>query len=171
MRSAPFSYAEVGASRIQAPAGYRVDHNRVQLGQGRAAFARAVEAIRKWKMFDTGWIDIRGPDTPIEVGATVAVVVRHFGFWSINACRIVYMIDERGETERFGFAYGTLAAHAEIGEERFSVEMLADGSVWYDIYAFSRPHGIARIGLPLARSLQKRFGRDSKEAMRRAVRG
>src|SRR5262245_46391050 len=41
---------------------------------------------------------------------------------------------------RHGFASGTLPAHAESGEERFIVEWdRADGGVWYDILAFSRP--------------------------------
>lgn len=43
--------------------------------------------------------------------------------------------------ERYGFAYGTLAGRAEVGEERFSVEWdKADGAVWYDSYASSRPN-------------------------------
>jgi alpha-ketoglutarate-dependent taurine dioxygenase len=41
---------------------------------------------------------------------------------------------------RFAFAYGTLAEHAESGEERFQVEWREDDSVWYDILAFSRPN-------------------------------
>ena len=72
---------------------------------------------------------------------------------------------------RTGFAYGTLPAHAEIGEERFAVEwQLADDSVWYDLYAFSRPgHLLARLGYPIARRLQRRFARESKQAMLDAV--
>lgn len=169
-RGQPFSYLEQGATREQAPRGYTVDHNRVQLGQGAAVFARAVEALRQWKMFDTGWIDLCWPDTPICAGSTVAVVVRHYGFWSMNTCRVVYLVDDHGAHPRYGFAYGTLTEHAETGEERFTVELLPDDeSVWYDIYAFSRPNGLARLGYPLSRRLQKRFAHDSKAAMRRAV--
>lgn len=59
----------------------------------------------------------------------------------------------------------------EPSEERFTVEWnRVDGSVWYDLYAFSRPwHPLARLGYPLGRALQKRFARDSKHAMVRAV--
>jgi uncharacterized protein (UPF0548 family) len=72
--------------------------------------------------------------------------------------------------EKFGFAYGTLAEHAERGEERFLVEWHQDDdTVWYDLLAFSKPGPMARVGYPLARRLQKRFARDSKEAMKRAV--
>ena len=46
----------------------------------------------------------------------------------------------------------------------------ADGAVWYDILAFSRPRQLpARLGYPLARRLQKRFARGSAAAMQRAV--
>jgi uncharacterized protein (UPF0548 family) len=62
--------------------------------------------------------------------------------------------------------------HAERGEERFTVEYHSDDqSVWYDLFAFSRPGPLARLGYPVARSLQKRFARDSNLAMRRAVEG
>ncbi len=112
-------------------------------------------------------------DTPIETGAIVAVEANTFGFWSLNACRIVYVIDERETTNaRFGFAYGTLPDHVECGEERFTVEWNADNSVWYDMYAFSRPqHPLVKAGLPVARRLQKRFARDSLAVMTETVAG
>jgi uncharacterized protein (UPF0548 family) len=167
----PFSYVEVGASRGRAPAGYNVDHNRVLLGYGEETFARAAACLRSWRMFDLGWCRVYPAAATLEVGATVAVVVSHFGFWSLNACRIVYLLEERGALQRCGFAYGTLPEHAEVGEERFSVEWDAqDGSVWYDLYAFSRPRRLmTRLGYPLGRMLQRRFARDSKAAMVRAV--
>jgi uncharacterized protein (UPF0548 family) len=173
-RNAPYSYPEVGATLEGegSLAGYAVDHNRVGLGRGEEAFERAVAALRAWRMFDVGWIRIFPPDAPIEVGTTVAVLARHHGFRSLNACRVVYVIDEDGgDLRRRGFAYGTLPDHGERGEERFTVEWRrTDGSVHYDIYAFSRPkHLLAKIGRPLARRLQRRFARDSMRAMVRAV--
>jgi uncharacterized protein (UPF0548 family) len=169
-RSLPFSYLEQGATRDHPPSGYTVERNRIRLGRGADVFARAVEALQQWKMFDTGWIELCWPDTPIQVGSTVAVVARHYGFWSLNASRVVYVVDERDMHPRYGFAYGTLPDHAETGEERFAVELQPeDETVWYDIYAFSKPNGLARLGYPISRRLQKRFARDSQEAMRRAV--
>jgi uncharacterized protein (UPF0548 family) len=166
----PFSYEHVGASRAAAPHGYVVDHNRTALGVGRAAFERAKNAVRQWKMFDMNWLELCWPSVPIEAGSLVAVLVRHLGFWSLNACRIVYTIEESGTVEKYGFAYGTLSDHAEIGEERFTVEFRADDeTVWYDIYAFSKPRPLARLAYPYTRALQKRFASDSKQAMRRAV--
>lgn len=163
-------YEQVGASRTTAPNGYVVDHNRVQLGVGRAVFERAMNAVRHWKMFDMTWLELCWPNVPIETGATVAVMVRHLGFWSLNACRIVYTIEESGMVEKHGFAYGTLPDHSEMGEERFSVEFHAENeTVWYDVYAFSRPRPLARLAHPYTRALQKRFAEDSKKAMKRAV--
>lgn len=166
----PFSYADVGASRRQAPCGYDVDHHRIQLGSGPKVFARARVAIRHWRTFDISWITLCCPDTSIEVGSTVALLASHAGVWSLNACRIVYLVDESGDSERFGFAYGTLPEHGERGEERFTVEFHhADGSVWYDLYAFSRPRPVARLAYPYARLLQRHFARDSMNAMKQAV--
>ena len=173
-RDLSFSYSEVGATREggRPLAGYAVDHNRVRLGRGEVAFDRAVAALRAWRMFDVGWIRVFPPGAPIEVGTTVAVLARHLGFRSLNACRVVYVIDEDGgDVRRRGFAYGTLPDHGERGEERFTVEWhRGDGSVHYDIYAFSRPNLLlSKVGRPLARRLQRRFARDSMRAMVRAV--
>jgi uncharacterized protein (UPF0548 family) len=178
-RELPFSYTEVGATREKIPGGYTVDHNRIKLGEGPQTYRRAVEALRQWRHFDLGWAKIVPGQTPIEVGATVAMLARHLGFRSLNACRIVYVIDGEdsigGHTParmdvlkgRWGFAYGTLPNHAERGEERFTVEWDSqDDAVWYDILAFSQPKQFhARVGYPYARWLQKCFVRDSLRSM------
>jgi uncharacterized protein (UPF0548 family) len=169
-KDSDFSYSQVGASATAAPTGYNRDHNRVQLGRGEVTWRRAAEAIRTWQMFNMPWVGLHWPSAPIRVGTNVAVSVRYLGFYSVNACRIVYVADEDGPMKRFGFAYGTLAEHAESGEERFTVEWDDKDNVWYDILAFSRPRQpLARLGYPLSRSLQKKFARDSKAAMLRAV--
>ena len=138
---------------------------------GAETFRRAAAAVRTWRMSSLGWMSIQPAHAPVAPGETVAAVVRHYGFWSLNACRVVYLLDEEQDgIRRTGFAYGTLPAHGEIGEERFSVEWLADDSVWYDLYAFSRPgHFLARLGYPIVRRLQRRFARESKQAMLGAV--
>lgn len=167
-----FSYAEVGRSRDGAASvsGYNVDHIRAQLGTGREGFERAKQAVRDWKMFDAPWVQLFWTKAPIAAGTNVAVLVSHLGIWSLNPCRIVYTIDGAASgIERYGFAYGTLVGHGEIGEERFSVELHPNGTVWYDLYAFSRPGEVARLGAPIARALQRRFARQSMAAMTRAV--
>jgi len=169
-RDSPFSYEEVGASRGQFPAGYAVQGADADLGQGEACFVRARAAVSQWKMFETPKLWLHYPATPIEAGNVVAVLARHLGFWSLNFCRIVYVIDEDGAVRRFGFAYGTLREHAERGEEQFVVEWDRNSDrVSYCIASFSRPAGVVILGAPVARWLQKRFLRDSVEAMRRAT--
>lgn len=184
----PFSYAEVGATQSSTPPGYTVDHNRIQLGAGAKVFQRAVEALQQWRQFELGWVTIAPQGVKVQAGATVAVKAWACGMWSLNACRVVYVVDEaatiagaaqaaaKAEPQevraatitRFGFAYGTLPDHIERGEERFLIEWnRADDSVWYDILAFSRPrHPLVKLGSPVARLMQKRFARDSLAAMK-----
>jgi len=146
-----------------------VDEALAAIGRGRDDFIRACEALRAWKQFDIGWVELHPLGASIAVGTNVAVLIRHFGFWSLNGCRVVYDVGD-GETG-FGYAYGTLPTHAEAGEELF--EVTRDPStdvVTYRIRATSWPNSLlARIGLPIARHLQERFRRDSSAAMRRAV--
>ena len=165
------TYSAVGATAVVPPAGYVVDRTRIKLGEGASTFAAAKAALERWEHFRLGWVEAWPPETPIQTGEVVAVIARLFGLWWLNACRIVYVVDEKGPVKRSGFAYGTLPEHTESGEERFTVEWHEqDDAVWYDILAFSRPQQLlARLGYPFARRLQKRFARDSAAAMRRAV--
>lgn len=166
-RSRSFSYSEVGATRGKLPAGYFIDHTRVPLGHGLGTFESACAALRRWETFRIGWVEWWPEQPPLEPGTDVAIVAGRCGLWSLNACRIVYTVDEAG---RFGFAYGTLPDHMEQGEERFLVEWdPADDRVWFDILAFSWPnHFIAQCGLLMIRRMQKRFARDAGRAMQRA---
>jgi uncharacterized protein (UPF0548 family) len=168
----PFTYSAVGATATTPPAGYVVDRTRIKLGEGEPVFQLAIAALQRWEQFHLGWVEAWSPDTPIQSGEVVAVMGRAIGLWWLNACRIVYVVDESGPTSKFGFAYGTLPGHVESGEERFLIEWdRSDNSVWYDILAFSRPnHFLTRLGYPMVRRTQKQFGRDSAAAMLRAVR-
>jgi uncharacterized protein (UPF0548 family) len=159
-----FSYQEIGTTNSSVPRNYIVDRNRVMLGSGPQVFRQGIDRLRAWQMFKLGWVDVFPPEASISKGQNVAVLISHFGFWSLNACRIVYTF---AEEHSYGFAYGTLQDHAEQGEERFSVDWSAqDDSVWYNILAFSRPRKWqTRIARPLSRNLQKKFARNSLAAM------
>jgi uncharacterized protein (UPF0548 family) len=166
-----FTYTAVGATATLPPAGYMVDHTRIKLGEGEEVFTKAKAALGRWEQFRLGWVEAWSPRTTIETGEVVTVVARNLGLWWLNACRIVYVVEESGSVSRYGFAYGTLPDHAGTGEERFLVEWdRATGEVWYDVLAFSRPHlFLTRLGYPHMRRVQKRFGRESAAAMLRAV--
>ncbi len=168
-RELPLSYAPVGLARTGAP-GFRTDEAIVAVGAGDAAFARATAALIEWRHFDLGWVELRPRHAGITDGTVVAVAIRHFGFWSLNGCRVVYSTSDARQST-FGFAYGTLTNHAERGEEIFEVRLDPEtGTVTYRIRAVSRPRALlARFGYPLTRMLQARFRRDSAAAVRRAM--
>lgn len=174
-----FSYDAVGATQTQAvPAGFVYDHYRTRLGEGDAAFEVACDALKRWAMFDVGWMTIldpssatpaSAPSNPVE-GMTIGLLINLPLAWWLNACRVIYVIDESQPRRRFGFAYGTLPDHAERGEERFLVEQDDAGVCWYDLSAISRPsHWLTKLGYPVARAMQKRFARQSQAAMQQAV--
>ena len=167
----PFTHEGVGSSGGETPEGYRVDHYRLALGRGGAVWERARHALRRWRQFDLEWIELVPPRPELEVGGIVVVMARLLGLWIVNVNRIVYTVEEDGEVCRFGFAYGTLPAHVEEGEERFLVEWdrRTDG-VFYDLRAFSRPrHPLARFASRFARYQQRRFARGSLAGMVRAM--
>jgi uncharacterized protein (UPF0548 family) len=168
-RQLPLSYAPIGlAGRDEAR--FHVDEQEVVIGLGKAAFDRAKVALTKWRHFELGWVEVFPRQAAVAPGTVVAVLVRHLGFWSMNGCRVVYEI-AGDDSREFGFAYGTLTNHAEIGEEIFKVSLRPrTGEVSYLIRAASRPRALlARLGYPVTRSLQARFRRDSAAAITRAT--
>src|SRR5262249_25810734 len=142
-------------------------------GRGEADFERAKLALSRWRQFELGWVELFPRGASIETGTTVAILVRHPGFYSLHGCRVVFQWEDSQPEDysTFGFIYGTLTNHAEIGEEAFEVTFSPEsGEVEYRILAASRPRAaLAKIGYPLTRMLQAKFRRDSIAAMRRAI--
>ena len=167
----PLSYGPVGMVRT-ATVGRGLDEEVVVIGHGNADFERARNALAAWKPFDIGWVERFPAHTRATEGTVVALLIRHFSFWSLNGCRVVYMVGDRDDPGRFGFANGTLTNHAEGGEELFEVFIDPQtDEVKYRIRAVSWPQVmLTRLGQPLVRMLQARFRRDSAEAMKRATR-
>jgi uncharacterized protein (UPF0548 family) len=168
-RDLPLSYHPVGLARDGA-AGFALDEHTIELGRGERVFARAKAALAAWEHYRIGWVQLSPWPAPIDPGTVVAIVVHHYGFWSMNACRVVYVIGALPNRE-FGFAYGTLTSHAESGEEVFKVSLdPRTEAVSYTIRAVSRHRAfLARLGHPFARALQARFRRDSAAALARAL--
>ena len=164
-----FTYSEIGATSALLPPLFTVDRNRVRLGSGSHTWRGAVEAVKKWEMFNLGWVRILLARYSARRQSERSYSGSPHGLLLVECCRIVYVVDEDGPVKRFGFAYGTLEDHAESGEERFLVEWnRASDEVSYDLLAFSRPHQfLSRVGRPFARILQKRFATQSKAAMLR----
>ena len=163
------TYAPLHGTQAVAPVpGHDNDHIRVLLSENPADFNLACQAIRNWQMFPRSWTQLYPAQAPLQEGTELSLYARFARLWWRNACRIVYTIDEPG---RFGFAYGTLPGHMEMGEELFLVEKDATGRVWYQLKAFSRPrHWLARMAYPIMRLLQARFRRESAAQMQKFVR-
>ena len=169
-RDLPLSYNPIGIAK-ESPRGFKVDEASGFVGRGEPAFERAKLALAEWRHFDFGWVELFPRGAAIEPGSVVAVLVHHLGFWSLNGCRVVYTLGEGGTGPSFGFAYGTLANHAEMGEELFEVSLRPDSEeVVYRIRAVSKPGAtLTRLGYPFTRMLQARFRRDSISALRCAI--
>lgn len=162
--SLPFSYKEVGSSASNFPPNFNHDHNRIYLGKGEEVWQNAKIALQNWQQFPSPWTAIYPNTTPFEKDQVVVVAFHLFGLWWFNGARIVYAFDE---ANRFGFAYGTLTKHVEIGEECFWIERNEQGETYYCIKAFSRPnYWYVKLVKPLARIYQRKFVRQSFESMK-----
>ena len=147
------------------PAGMAANSARTRLGAGAAAFHAAADALFALRMFDLPWT--AAADDKVAVGSDIAVAGRVLGLWWTNVCRVTRVFDGDG---RAGFVYTTLSSHLVHGEERFAVELAADGTVWFELFSYSRPaHALTRLGWPLVRAVQRRFARDAGAAMAQAV--
>jgi len=169
-QSLPLSYDQIGVAK-HSPSDFKIDQASGVIGRGKTAFERARLALREWRHFELGWVEIFPKNASIEPGTTVAVLIHHFWFWSLNGCRVLYELGDRLDDTNFGFAYGTLTNHAEMGEEIFQVSISPESEeVSYSIRAASKPRAaLAWIGYPITRILQARFRRESLAAMQRAL--
>jgi uncharacterized protein (UPF0548 family) len=168
-QSLPLSYPEVGIARTSSP-GFKLDQSSRASAQGQRAFDSARKALSEWRHFGLGWVELFPKRASIEPGSVVAVLVNHIGFWSLNGCRVVYGLGD-ASSHTFGFAYGTLTNHAEMGEEIFEVSLKPEtAEVVYAIRAVSKPRAtLAWLGYPVTRRLQAQFRRDSIAALEHAL--
>jgi uncharacterized protein (UPF0548 family) len=164
-RTAPLTYTEVGATFAdELPVGYHHTRAATDLGTGAPVWDRARAAIRAWAVHAAAGITIAPPAASIAEGTTVAVITSVGPLHVLAACRIVRVVDE---PDRYGFAYGTLPAHPEEGEERFVVTRAGAGAVRFEVVAFSRPHDLlTRLGGPIPRRIQARATERYLQGMR-----
>ena len=149
-----FTYPEVGATRAALldgatlPDGY--DHVRRHVPI-KAAFSVAAAALARWEPQRGAGLKVRTDAERAGLGVRFASGLGAGPLRLWVPCEIVWEVDEPG---RYGFGFGTLAGHPERGEEAFLVSE-ADGAVWFDVLAFSRPaRWWARVGHVFARKLQ-----------------
>ncbi|WP_067568096.1 DUF1990 family protein [Nocardia acidivorans] len=152
--SAPFTYSEVGATAGDFPPGYHHFRLRLRIGSGRALFDRAGAQILGYEMQRGTGIFAWASTATAEPGTELTVRLGVGPIRITAPCRVVYVVEE---SDRRGFAYGTLPGHPEIGEELFAVEYDAgDDSVYGVVAAFSRAGAwYTRIGGPVVRMVQR----------------
>jgi uncharacterized protein (UPF0548 family) len=145
----PFTYSEVGATAGPLPEGYHHVQRSAAIGRGRRRFEEAAAAGMRWGMLRGAGLRV---EATTEVAAVGSEVLVHLG--PVRApCRVVYVVDE---SDRRGFAYGTLPGHAESGEELFMVRYdSATDQVFAEVTAFSR-HATwwSKAGSPVTSVLQ-----------------
>jgi uncharacterized protein (UPF0548 family) len=160
------NYEEVGATRdpeLRVP-GFRHDELACTI-TAPSAFQRAREGLRTCQVQVGAEADVFprvfGPDE------TVIVYLRMGPLFMLVPCRLVYVVDE---PECFGFGYGTLPGHPELGEEAFLAERETASSVRFVIRAFSRPADpLAKLVAPVARIIPIRMTKRYQMALRSYV--
>jgi uncharacterized protein (UPF0548 family) len=167
LATAPLTYPESGATRGPLPPGYHHLTRRRVLGHGAPAFEGAVTGLFGWEVHRRAGLSITASS---PTAATGCVVWQGIGLGPLRIgapCRVVYVVDE---PDRRGFAYGTLPGHPECGEEAFLVGRDADGTVWGEVRAFSRPASpLTRLAGPAGRLVQRIAVRRYLGAMARAA--
>jgi uncharacterized protein (UPF0548 family) len=131
------TYPEVGATREgPLPAGYQHVTRRVQVGSGAACFQAAAEALAHWQPQRGAGLRVRTDAERVGLGVDFAsgIGVGPLRLWV--PCKIVWIEDR---PDRYGFGFGTLPGHVEMGEEAFVLSTDPVGDVWFEVRAFSRP--------------------------------
>jgi len=146
----PLTYAEVGATAGRLPAGYHHVRLSSRIGTGLGRFEQAGAAVMRYGMLRGAGLRVAATTEVAEVGTDVLGKLGPFA----APCRVVYVVDE---SNRRGFAYGSLPGHAVSGEEMFGVRYdPADESVHAEVVAFSRPATWwSQIGAPVASVIQR----------------
>src|SRR5437868_9932838 len=88
-RSAEVTYAPVGATRGDLPAGYGHTQRRVRVGTGEEAFGRAADAVLTWEMHHRSGLVVAAQGPAVE-GRTV-VLLLGVGLKLVIPCRVVYV--------------------------------------------------------------------------------
>lgn len=149
----PVTYPHVG-STLDAQVRPSVRCTARDVGTGPVAFEQAVDGLRKWLPQQNIGARVHPADAPLLEGTDLVVVLGLGPVTVLAPNRIVAVIDEPG---RFAFAYGSLPGHPESGEESFSLEVLADGTVRFTICVDAEPATAAvRLGGPAVPWAQRR---------------
>ena len=170
LAGAPFTYAEVGATREAVlPAGYDSVERSVVVGSGAAVFERAAAAVFDWRAQRGLGLRVRATGPANEPGTVVVLTAGLPRPGYDIPCRVVWA---QTTGEERAFAYGTLPGHPESGEEAFLVRRDPSGDVVFTLRVFARlASPLARLGGPGSRVVQRLATQRYLTAIRRAAGG
>lgn len=178
-RDCNHSFAGASANAPDLPeevtgGGFMITKTRRQVGNGPQDYKAAVDAVKQWAHLQLpSWNCTTTP--AMKVGTTICSATQTVVPWSVLPARVTYMNEgaanfEEGTGKRFAVGMCSLEGHQLAGEERFAVDMLPDGSVWYDVFLFSKPDTLlALVSLPVVKLMQLRYVNDSAAAVAKAV--
>lgn len=171
---ADLTYAEYGLTALgHAPAGYRTVRERARVGTGEEAFMRLANGILAWELHRGAGLRVAA-GTPRAAPGVRVVSGMGVGPARIPApCRVLWTREPDGSgPRRAGFGYGTLKGHPVSGEESFSAVLEADGSVWFEVLAYSRPANVVmRAAAPVTERTQALITRGYVSASTRLAMG
>lgn len=154
--------------------GYMVTKQRKKVGEGKQAYDAAVRAVKSWQHIQLGWNITTAPTQ--KVGTVIASAAQTVVPWSVFPAQVTYSSEGAAQFgpgdkgRRFALGLCSLNGHQLAGEERFAVELHADGAVWYDIFLFSKPDTLlAWASLPVVKIMQLRYVSDGVKAVAQAV--
>lgn len=155
---ADLTYTEHGLTRQDhAPAGYRTVRERVRAGTGEDEFRRLADGILNWDLHRGAGLSVPA-ETPRAAPGVRVVSGMGAGPVRIPApCRVLWTEEPDGSGPRgAGFGYGTLKGHPVAGEESFTAVIEADGSVWFEVFAYSVPANLLmRLASPVTQRTQE----------------
>lgn len=166
-RDSTLTYAPVGATLGELPAGFHHLRCTRVVGAGRSQFEVAARAVLAWRAQHLLGVRVQPDDRPAREGAVVHVRLG-VGPVALSApARVVYVVDD---PDRCGFAYGSLPGHPLSGEESFVVYLEKDGSVVCTVTAYSTAaNALTRLAGPLLPLFQRVMARRYVHAIGRAV--
>jgi uncharacterized protein (UPF0548 family) len=140
--SGELNYEGIGSTEHgRPPADVQCLVSRAYLGEGLAAYRRAVQGLLTWQLQKRSGLRVRAESDTVVPGARV---VSGFGIGPlrINApCEVVWVrrpVSGDGP-QSAGFGYGTLPGHPVRGEEAFEISLDGKGMVSIEITAFGVP--------------------------------
>ena len=113
-----YSYPQVGATRSAPPAGWRINHLRLKAGSGRAKFDALAEALFSWKLLAIDGLLVFPSAPALQPGTDVAILSRHFGIWSVDFCRVIYVLQDEQEEPVSVIAMPSKSAATVVALER-----------------------------------------------------